>query len=169
MSEIQILDYRPEFQPYFERLNRAWIEKYFEMEKRDVWVLTQPEEAIIKTGGAILLAEYDGVIAGAVGLMRVDETTFEFTKMAVDENFRRKGIAEELSYASFKKAKELGAELIILYSNSILKPAIRLYEKIGFRHVPIEIAGYKRSDVKMVIKVEEAVQLADEFYSLARV
>lgn len=169
MSAIKILDYRPELQPHFEALNRVWIEKYFEMEKQDIYVLTQPEEAIIKKGGAILFAEYDGVIAGTVGLQKMDESTYEFTKMAVHENFRRKGIAEELSYASFKKAKELGAEKIVLYSNSILRPAITLYEKLGFRHVPVEDSGYKRSDVKMIIKVEDAVRYADNFYSTLKI
>jgi ribosomal protein S18 acetylase RimI-like enzyme len=169
MSEIKIIGYRPEYQPYFEMLNRAWIEKYFEMEKRDVHVLTQPEEAIINKGGAILFAEYDGVIAGTVGLLKVDDTTFEFTKMAVDENFRRKGIAEELSYASFIKAKELGAEVIILYSNSILTPAITMYQKLGFRHVPVENTGYKRSDVKMIIKADEAVRKAENFYATVKI
>ena len=80
---------------------------------------------------------------------------YEFTKMAVEEKFQRKGIAEALSYASFKKAKELGADEVILYSNSILKPAINLYEKLGFQHVPIGIGEYKRSDVKMAIELKK--------------
>ncbi|HEY6505487.1 MAG TPA: GNAT family N-acetyltransferase [Chitinophagaceae bacterium] len=164
MSNISIIDYEPKHQSYFEALNRAWIEKYFEMEKRDVEALTRPDETIIKKGGAILMAEYDGVIAGTVALKKVDDTTYEFTKMAVDENFRRRGIAEALSYASFRKAKQLGAKTIILYSNSILRPAITMYEKIGFRHVPVKDSGYIRSDVKMMITMETALHSADNFY-----
>ena len=136
MNPIKIVDYRPEHQPYFESFNRAWIERLFEMEPVDEWVLTNPEKAIIETGGAILMAEYNGVIAGTVGLRKVDDETFEFTKMAVDENYRRRGIAEKLSYASFEKAKELGATRVILYSNTLNAGAIKIYEKIGFRHVP---------------------------------
>lgn len=165
MSEIRIVDYRSEHQQYFEAFNRAWIERYFEMEPRDTLVLTQPEETIVRKGGAILIAIYDGIVAGTVALRKVDADTFEFTKMAVDEKFRRKGIAEELCYASFRKARELGAKSIILYSNSQLRPAITLYEKLGFRHVMVGNSGYKRSDVKMVIAVEEANKMADEFYS----
>ena len=131
-SEIKIVDYRPEHQPYFEKFNRAWIEKLFEMEPVDEWVLTNPDEAILEPGGAILMAEYDGVVAGTVGLRKVDEYTYEFTKMAVDENFRRKGIAEAICYASFRKAKELGAKQVILYSNTKNAGAIKLYEKDGF-------------------------------------
>lgn len=162
MSGINIVDYRPEHQPYFESFNRVWIEELFEMEPVDEWVLTNPDKAILETGGAILMAEYNGVPAGTVGLRKVDEHTFEFTKMAVDQQFRRKGIAEAISYASFIKAKELGATKVILYSNTKNAGAIKLYEKIGFQHLPVENGVYKRANVKMVIGIEEAVQRAQQ-------
>ena len=158
MNSIKIINYRPDHQPYFEKFNRDWIEKYFVMEPIDEFVLTDPEEALLITGGVILMAEYDGEIAGTVALRKVDDNTYEFTKMAVDKNFQRKGIAEALSYASIERAKELGATTVILYSNSILTPAIRLYEKLGFKHVPVGNNGYKRSDVKMEISVSEIVE-----------
>ena len=96
-------------------------------------------------------------MAGTVALRKVNDHTYEFTKMAVDEKFQRKGIAAALSHASFEKAKALGADTVILYSNSILKPAIHLYEKLGFKHVPVDNAEYKRSDVKMEISVSETI------------
>lgn len=156
---INIVEYQPHHQQCFEQLNRYWIEKYFVMEPVDEFVLTNPEEALLKTGGAILMAEYDGEIAGTVALRKVDNTVYEFTKMAVDNKFQRKGIAEALSYASFKKARELGADKVMLYSNSILTPAIRLYEKLGFKHLPVGSTGYQRSDVKMEISVSEIITL----------
>jgi ribosomal protein S18 acetylase RimI-like enzyme len=158
--EIKIVDYRPEHQPYFESLNRAWIEKLFTMEPVDEFVLTDPEEAILKKGGAILMAEYNGVVAGTVGLRKVDVFTYEFTKMAVDENFRRLGIAEAICYASFKKARQLGARQVILYSNTLNTGAIKLYEKIGFKHVEVEQGVYKRANVKMIIDITSAVRAA---------
>lgn len=160
MHPIRIVDYVPAHQPYFEKFNRDWIEKYFVMEPVDEFVLTDPEEALLKPGGAVLMAEYDGEVAGTVALRKVDDKTFEFTKMAVDSNFQRRGIAEALSYASFEKAKELGATTVILYSNSILTPAIHLYEKLGFKHVPVGNTGYKRSDVKMEINVKDLEPIA---------
>ncbi len=160
MNDIRIIDYRPEHQPYFEKFNRNWIEKYFVMEPIDEFVLTDPEEALLKPGGAILMAEYDGEMAGTVALRKVDEKTFEFTKMAVDEKFRRRGIAEAISQASFTKARELGATMVILYSNSILTAAIRLYEKLGFKHMPVGNTGYIRSDVKMKIDIRDLETIA---------
>lgn len=150
---IQVIPYSPEHQPYFEQFNKAWIEKYFWLEDIDKYVLENPEEAIIAEGGEILMATYNGVVAGTVALKKVNAETYEFTKMAVDENYRRKGIAEALSYASFKKAKELGAAKVILYSNTALSGAIQMYRKIGFKEVPIGDRAYERSDIKMEIRL----------------
>lgn len=163
MNEIVIIDYRAEHQPYFEKFNRQWIEELFEMEPVDEWVLTNPDKAILEPGGAILMALYNGVPAGTVGLRKVDDETYEFTKMAVDTGFRRKGIAEAISYASFRKAKELGATRIVLYSNTLNEGAIKLYEKLGFWHVPVEEGVYKRANVKMVINTDTAIYEADKY------
>lgn len=167
MSNIRIIDYKPEDQPYFEKFNREWIEEMFEIEPLDEWVLTNPHEAILQPGGAILMATYNGVIAGTVGLRKTTEAEFEFTKMAVDKNFRRKGIAEALSFASFRKAKDLGAKQIILYSNKRNAGAVLLYEKIGFKRQEVEEGIYKRADVKMIISIEDAIRVADVQYNPA--
>ena len=154
---IEIIDYKPEHQPYWEKLNRDWIKVYFEIEPFDEYVLQNPEEAILKDGGAILLALYNGELAGTAGLRKLDDRTFEFTKMTVAEDFRRKGIGEAMCYASFRKAKELGATSVILYSNRLQAAAIKMYEKIGFKHLPVETTVYKRADVKMEINLDEVL------------
>jgi ribosomal protein S18 acetylase RimI-like enzyme len=154
MNTINIIDYLPEHQPFFEKFNRAWIEAWFTMEPLDEWVLTNPGEAILKDGGKILMASFNGEIAGTVALRKLREGVFEFTKMAVSENFRGKGIAAALTYASFKKAKELGAAKVILYSNTKNAAAIKLYEKTGFKHLPVENDVYVRANVKMEIDLE---------------
>ena len=114
------------------------------------------------------MAEYNGVPAGTVGLRKVDDKTWEFTKMAVDKNYRRLGIAEAISYASFKKAAALGAKQVILYSNTKNQGAIKLYEKIGFRHVEVEQGVYKRANVKMVIDVKKALDSATQFETMVQ-
>src|SRR5688572_20342268 len=169
MNEIKIVNYHPWHQPYFDAFNRAWIAEMFEMEPVDEWVLTNPEQAILKPGGAILMAEYKGIPAGTVGLRKVDSETYEFTKMAVSTSYRRLGIAEALSYASFKKAKELGAKTIILYSNKKNAGAIKLYEKLGFKHLQVEPGVYKRANVKMEIDIETAVRAAVKYDQLIKV
>ena len=152
-NNINIVDYRPEHQPAFERLNREWITENFELEPLDLFVLQQPEEALLKPGGAILVALSGNEVAGVLALRRINDYTLEYTKMAVDRKFRRQGIGEALSHASFAKAKELGAKKIILYSNTLQAAAIKLYEKLGFRHLQVEQGVYKRANVKMEMDV----------------
>ena len=59
---------------------------------------------------------------------------------------------KHLEKQAIKKAKKLGAQKIILYSNTILAPAIELYRKLGFVEVPVD-GPYKRSNIKMELKV----------------
>ena len=151
MNNISIVDFQPAHQPYFELFNRTWIEEFYELEPVDKFVLGNPQEAILNSGGAILMALYNGNVAGTVALRRIDNATFEFTKMAVAPNFRRRGIGEALCYASFEKAKELGAERIILYSNTLQAAAIAMYKKLGFENVDVEPGKYKRANIKMVL------------------
>ena len=105
MNPITIIDYQPKYQVYFEKFNRHWIEKYFEMEDVDEFVLTNPEEAILKPGGAILMALYNGTVAGTVALRKVNDTIYEFTKMAVEERFQRKGNCRSPELCKFQKGK----------------------------------------------------------------
>ena len=120
---IMIVDYRAEHQPWFENLNREWIERVFKMEQVDVNVLTRPEEFILKDGGVILMAYWNNEIAGTVALRKMKSGDYELTKMAVDEKFRGKGIGEALIHGLIDRAKEMGLRRVILYSNTVLENA----------------------------------------------
>lgn len=165
MNNIRIVDYEKKHQHWFEKFNRQWIEALFTMEPVDEFVLMNPDKAILEKGGSILMALYDEQVAGTVALRKVGSKTYEFTKMAVDVNFRRKGIAEALSLASFKKAKELGATRIILYSNTKNAGAIKLYEKLGFTHIPVEHGVYERANVKMELQLDSNENTFHSHYS----
>ncbi len=153
MQLLTLVPYEAKHQPWFDLFNRQWIEEWFTMEPVDEFVLTNPDKAILEKGGAILMALYGGEPAGTVALKKVNNQVYEFTKMAVGKNYRRKGIAEALSHASFNKAKELGATKVILYSNTKNEAAIKLYEKLGFQHIPVEKGVYERANVKMEIEL----------------
>lgn len=77
---IRILDYQPDHQPHFERLNRHWIEKYFWMEPVDVAVLQNPEEHILAHDGHIWMAEYEHQIVGTVALKFVNPAFMSLLK-----------------------------------------------------------------------------------------
>ncbi len=153
MESVKIIPYTSQHQPEFERLNRTWIEKYFKMEPLDKQILKLPDKFIIDAGGFILFAELNGKIVGTVALKKITSDCFELTKMGVDFDYLRKGIAEKLSRKAIIKAREKGARNLILFTNSALTPAINLYEKIGFKKVPLADTDYLRADVKMVLNL----------------
>ena len=153
--EVKILDFKPAYRTHFERLNKAWLEEFFVVEPIDQQVLENPEEAILKNGGAILFAEYGSEVIGTVALRWIEEGILEMTKMAVDTKFQGKGAGRLLCTAAIKKAKEMGVEKLILYSNTSLAAAIALYRKMGFVEIPLEEGVYKRSNIKMEKDLKE--------------
>jgi len=84
-----------------------------------------------------------------VALSKVDQETFEMIKMGVKPEAQGLGTGKTLGLAIIQEAKEMGVKKLILYSNSKLGTALRLYEKLGFRNVIPEKDKYCRCDVKM--------------------
>lgn len=152
---VNITSFKKEDQPYFEKFNREWIEKFFWMEDIDFQVLQHPEDYIIGKGGHILMAWWEGKPAGTVALRYVSPGLYEFTKMAVDPQFRNMKAGYALAAAAIEKARELGAGAIILYSNTVLEKAIELYRRLGFREVPLD-GPYKRSNIKMELDLKNS-------------
>ncbi|MDQ3395581.1 MAG: GNAT family N-acetyltransferase [Bacteroidota bacterium] len=146
---LNIIPCNPDLQPYFKSLNLAWITKYFEVEEIDEKVLSNPEKYIYNDGGIILMALLGEIVVGTVALKRSGHDAFELTKMAVDEKYQGQKIGYFLALAAIDKAKELGAKELLLYSQTILAPAVNLYKKIGFKEVELEPGKYKRCNIKM--------------------
>lgn len=146
---IKILDYQPQYQPYFERFNKDWLEEHFYVEPIDEWVLGNPEEAILKEGGKIYFAAENEVIIGTVALKAAGPGIFEMTKMAVSKDYQGSGTGKLLCQTAIEKAKEAGAKKIILYSHRKLAPAIHIYRKLGFTEIPVETGKYERADIMM--------------------
>lgn len=150
MSNIRIIEYESRYAADFERLNTAWLEKYFYVEPYDAEVLANPDIYIIGKGGVILLAEKDGEIIGTTALMYHGDD-LELTKMSVDERFQGKGIGKMLMEATLKRAREMKPVKIFLLTSSCLKVANSLYEKSGFVNVPLlesDSTTYERCDVR---------------------
>ncbi len=151
---ITIVPYQPGYQPYFEKLNKAWLEKLFTLEPVDEYLLGNPEEAILKDGGEILFALYNGNIAGTVALRNTGHGVVEMIKMAVDESYRGLGIGKKLCAAAIDTARKMKAEKIVLYSESSLKTALAIYRLFGFVEKPGDRTKYKRADVYMELGLD---------------
>jgi GNAT superfamily N-acetyltransferase len=150
---LEIVDYQPQYRKDFERLNREWIEDYFEIEAADLITLTDPEGKIISQGGSILFALWENIPVGTVALVRIHKYEAELAKMCVTGSMRGKNIGLALMEASIAKARKLGLQELVLETNSHLKAAIHLYEKFSFSYEPIGESPYKRANVRMRLKL----------------
>ena len=152
----RIVGYRDELRPHFERLNRAWIEQYFVVEPPDVEVFQDPVRHVIEPGGQIFFVEDDEGVQGTCAVMPHGPGTFELAKMAVSEAARGRGYGDLLMEAAIAYARESGARTLMLVSNRVLTPAIRLYLKHGFVEVPVQdTEEYARADIQLELDLAE--------------
>lgn len=154
-QDVQIVDFQPQYLEAFKSLNIEWISTYFEMEEADYKALDNPEEYILNKGGKIFVALYQNKPVGVCALIKMKDSNYDFemAKMAVSPRAQGKNIGFLLGQRIVESAKELGANKIYLESNTILKPAINLYYKLGFQRVYGLATPYKRCNIQMELVV----------------
>lgn len=152
---VQIVDYEPRYQAVFKALNVEWISTHFQMEESDYKALEHPEEHILAKGGRIFVALYEGEPVGVCALIKMDDPDYDYelAKMAVSPKAKGKSIGWLLGQAVVAAAKEAGASKLYLESNTSLKPAINLYEKLGFRKVVGRNTPYARCNIQMELEL----------------
>lgn len=146
---VQIVEFSDELSEPIKALNYEWLEKYFQVEKGDKESLSNPKQYIIDNGGYIYYAKLNDEIVGTASLIRKSETIYEFGKMAVTGKAQGYGIGTILLEHCLTIAKQKQILKLILYSNTILKAAIHLYIKYGFKEVELESGLYERANIKM--------------------
>lgn len=156
-KDVEIVEYDEKHQSAFKSLNEEWISTYFEMEEADYKALDNPKEYILEKGGKIFVALYKNEPLGVCALVKMNDSDYDFemAKMAVSPKAQGKNIGFLLGEMVIKTARELGAKKIYLESNTILKPAINLYQKLGFEKVTGLATPYKRSNIQMELNLNK--------------
>ncbi|MCP4976861.1 MAG: GNAT family N-acetyltransferase [Maribacter sp.] len=153
---LQIIPFNDKYINNFRDLNLAWLEKYFYVEPKDKELLENCEKSIIDKGGHIFFVEYNKDIVGCFSFIKLDDTTYELGKMAVDPNYQGLNIGQQLLKYAIDFAHENNWKKIILYSSTKLDAAIHIYRKFGFEDVVLEQnLPYVRSDVKMELELRK--------------
>jgi putative acetyltransferase len=133
-------------------LNEEWITRYFVLEPKDVATLTDPQATILDRGGRIFFAVRDGEPVGCCALLAIGPGEWEVAKMAVTETAQGSGIGRQILEVVIAQACAAGARRLYLETNSVLQPAIRLYESLGFTHLAadrVPPSEYQRAGVHM--------------------
>ncbi|GEN66220.1 bifunctional helix-turn-helix transcriptional regulator/GNAT family N-acetyltransferase [Chryseobacterium rhizosphaerae] len=156
-KEVEIVDYEPKYQTAFQALNEEWISNYFKMEDADYRALDNPEEYILHKGGKIMVALYHNEPLGVCALIKMDDPDYDFelAKMAVSPKAQGKNMGWLLGCAMISAARESGASKLYLESNTILKPAINLYYKLGFQKITGRPTPYQRCNIQMELNLKD--------------
>lgn len=151
-ADFSVITYQPRFKRVFRDLNRAWIEKYFRVEKKDVEQTENPE--ICRQEGGEIFFVVDPAHEKAVGtcaLYKIGEGRFELAKMAVEPSHQGAGLGDLLMEKAEAWARAQGAREILILSNTVLEPAIRLYKKHGYRVVHLgPHPDYERANIELL-------------------
>lgn len=152
-AEVKIVPYKAKYGKAFYSLNEEWISKYFRMEQPDHDALDNPKEYILDKGGFIYVALLENEPVGVCALLpRPDLKGYELAKMAVSPKAQGKNIGFLLGQAVIAKAREQNCECVFLESNTVLKPAIALYMKLGFKKIIGPPTPYKRCNIQMELR-----------------
>jgi ribosomal protein S18 acetylase RimI-like enzyme len=154
-----VVRYREDLQAAFERLNREWIETYFVLEAADREILGHPRRKILDPGGQIFFVLDRGEVQGTCAVLRHSADECEIAKMAVAPAARGRGYGDLLMEASLAFAREIGSRRVVIVSNTVLSPAIRLYQKHGFRQVPlVSDCRYRRANIRLELELSPTVR-----------
>lgn len=152
--DIKIVPYQEKYKSAFYKLNEEWITKYFKMEQPDRDALENPQGYILEKGGFIFVATMNEEPVGVCALIKRDDLNcFELAKMAVSPKAQGQQIGYKLGKAVVEKAIELNEKRLFLESNTILTPAIKLYEKLGFKKIKGCKTPYERCNIQMELEL----------------
>jgi GNAT superfamily N-acetyltransferase len=158
---IEIVGYAQRYAIAFAELNYQWIEQYFVIEPEDRLALDDPYNYAIKPGGEVFFALLNDQVVGCVAMVpkqRVKNQVveFELAKMAVQPNLQGQGLGKRLLEHCVHYAKEQGAVRIVLTTNDILKPALKVYHNAGFVDLPTNPdTRYARGNLAMELTLRQ--------------
>lgn len=149
MTHPEIIPFQFQYRPQFEALNLEWLEGNGLAEQLDRDMLRDPKKYILDPGGELYLARIGVEIVGSSALLKEHDGIYEIAKMCVAPAHQGKGIAHALVDHCMQRAIILQARKVVLFSSKKLGPALKLYEKFGFKYIAVEDSPFATADIKM--------------------
>jgi GNAT superfamily N-acetyltransferase len=101
--------------------------------------------------GRLLLAEYEGQLAGCVALHKLEPDICEMKRLYLRPQFRSKGLGRALAETIIAEARRIGYQRMRLDTvEPIMKDAVAMYRGLGFQ----EIAPYRENPIAGAMYME---------------
>ena len=101
--------------------------------------------------GRLLLAQYDGALAGCVALHKLEPHVCEMKRLYLRRQFRGKGAGRALAESIIWEARALGYRRMRLDTvEPIMQDAVAMYRRLGFT----EIAAYRSNPIPGAMYME---------------
>jgi len=144
-SPVQIAQVRELFLEYAQSLGFSLCFQNFDEELANLPGDYAPPE------GRLLLAEFEGQVAGCVALHKLDEGICEMKRLYLRPQFRGKGLGRVLADRIIAEARQIGYQRMRLDTvEPVMKAAVAMYRRIGFH----EIAPYCKNPMAGALYME---------------
>jgi putative acetyltransferase len=101
--------------------------------------------------GRLLLAEFEGQLAGCVALHQLESSICEMKRLYLRPQFRGKGLGHVLADGIIAQARQIGYQRMRLDTvEPVMKDAVAMYRKIGFQ----DIAPYRANPIAGAMYME---------------
>ncbi len=135
------------------------LEEYLAWRESEMSIFSQESEAFqrqlselpaefVPPKGCLLIAKYDGKVAGCVGLRDLGDDICEMKRLYVTPTFRRRGIGKDLAKEVIEQARKIG--YVFMRIDTFDNMAKELYTSLGFN----EIEPYRHNPIKSVAFME---------------
>ena len=144
-SSTQIVQARELFLEYAASLGFSLCFQNFDQELAGLPGEYAPPE------GRLLLAEYEGQLAGCVALHKLEPGICEMKRLYLRPQFRGKGLGRALAEHLMAEAHQIGYLRMRLDTvEPVMKDAVAMYRAMGFR----EIASYRPNPITGALYME---------------
>lgn len=101
--------------------------------------------------GRLLLAEYEGSLAGCVALHKIADDICEMKRLYLRPQFRGKGLGRAFADRIIAEARAIGYKRMRLDTvEPVMKDAVAIYHKLGFK----QIAPYRSNPMAGTLYME---------------
>jgi len=101
--------------------------------------------------GRLLLAEWEGQVAGCVALRRLEDGVCEMKRLYLRPGFRGKGLGRAVAEHLVAEARAIGYGRMRLDTvEPVMKEAVAMYRRLGFREIP----AYRKNPLEGALYME---------------